>query len=82
MSTSPVQNSDEVSLAAPAPLDRGAVRARLSQLHGRQVRRGRLPESFDTQDFVRTVRFVDRIAVVAEQLGHQPDLSLVGEGWW
>ncbi len=36
----------------------------------------RLHASFDTGDFVTTVNLVDAITVVAEEMGHHPDLDL------
>ena len=36
----------------------------------------RLHASFDTRDFVTTVNLVDAITLVAEEMGHHPDLDL------
>jgi 4a-hydroxytetrahydrobiopterin dehydratase len=67
-----------VSESAPKALSPDDVRAKVADLEGWRVADGKLVKSFDFDDFVSAVRFVDRLADVAEQMGHHPDLNL---GW-
>jgi 4a-hydroxytetrahydrobiopterin dehydratase len=67
-----------VSESAPKALNPDEVRARTADLEGWRVEDGKLVKSFDFDDFVSAVRFVDRLTDVAEQMGHHPDLNV---GW-
>lgn len=57
-------------------LDRAEVEERLNRLHGWSVRDDRLVKTFDFPDFVSAVSFVNRVAQVAEQASHHPDVHL------
>jgi 4a-hydroxytetrahydrobiopterin dehydratase len=52
------------------------VEARLSGLDGWQRKGGEISKSFEHDDFVGSVRFVDRIVGPAEEMNHHPDLEI------
>jgi 4a-hydroxytetrahydrobiopterin dehydratase len=54
------------------------IEPRLAQLNGWSVVGNELERTFDFRDFMGPVGFVNRIAVVAEELNHHPDLEV---GW-
>jgi 4a-hydroxytetrahydrobiopterin dehydratase len=54
-------------------LDAKAVAALLPQVPGWEARDGRLHRAFRFPDFVAAMRFVNRMADVAEAEGHHPD---------
>lgn len=56
------------------PLTSEEISKRLEQIQGWTMQEGKLTKSFDFDDFVGAVRFVDRLTEVAEQQGHHPDL--------
>ena len=51
---------------------------RLRSLHGWEVKQGKLAKEFKFDDFMGAIRFVNRVAPVAESEGHHPDLEV---GW-
>ncbi len=51
---------------------------RLRSLRGWEIKQGKLTKAFTFDDFMGAVRFVDRLAPVAEAEGHHPDLQV---GW-
>ena len=51
------------------------VRA-LSLVPGWRIEGGRLVREFHFADFVGSIAFVDRIAVLAEAAGHHPDIDI------
>lgn len=57
-------------------LDRAEAEERLNRLDGWSVREDHLVKTFEFPDFVSAVSFVNRVALVAEQAGHHPDIHL------
>jgi 4a-hydroxytetrahydrobiopterin dehydratase len=49
---------------------------RLRSLAGWEIKDGKLTKAFTFDGFIGAVRFVDRIAPVAESEGHHPDLHV------
>jgi len=49
---------------------------RLRSLRGWEIKDGKLTKAFTFDDFMGAVRFVDRIAPIAEAEGHHPDLQV------
>ena len=49
---------------------------RLRSLRGWEIKDGKLTKDFTFDDFLGAVRFVDRIAPLAEAEGHHPDLQV------
>jgi 4a-hydroxytetrahydrobiopterin dehydratase len=59
------------------PLTRNAIIPLLSQLDGWDVVNDHhLAKSYEFPDFATALAFVDRIAALAEEQGHHPDLHL------
>jgi len=48
----------------------------LRSLRGWEIKDGKLTKAFTFDDFMGAVRFVDRIAPIAEAEGHHPDLQV------
>ena len=48
----------------------------LGQVHGWELRDGKLVRTFKFGDFREAMRFVDRMAEVAEAEGHHPDFCV------
>jgi 4a-hydroxytetrahydrobiopterin dehydratase len=61
-----------------AKLSRDTVLKRLETLPGWEVNfeRQRLVRSWKMRDFASAMQFLNRVAEIAEQLGHHPDLHL------
>ena len=59
-------------------LSKDEIADRLRSLSGWEIKDGKLNRAFSFDDFMGAVRFVDRIAPVAESEGHHPDLQV---GW-
>lgn len=57
-------------------LDAGQVAALLAEIPGWEVRDERLHRRFTFRDFVTAMRFVNRMAEVAEAEGHHPDFTV------
>ncbi len=57
-------------------LDAAAVAALLPQIPGWNARNDRLHRHFRFRDFVTAMRFVNRMAEVAEDEGHHPDFTV------
>jgi 4a-hydroxytetrahydrobiopterin dehydratase len=57
-------------------LSQDDITKRLRELRGWDVREGKLTKAYTFPDFMGAVRFVDRIAPVAESQGHHPDLQV------
>jgi 4a-hydroxytetrahydrobiopterin dehydratase len=57
-------------------LDGAQIAALLPEVPGWEERDGRLHRRFTFRDFVTTMRFVDRMAEVAESEGHHPDFTV------
>ena len=52
------------------------VEARLAGLEGWKRRGDAIAKTFEHEDFVGSVDFVDRIVGPAEEMGHHPDLEI------
>ena len=52
------------------------IRARLNELEGWEREGDALRREVRTKDFAGSVDFVNRLAPVAEQMNHHPDLSI------
>jgi 4a-hydroxytetrahydrobiopterin dehydratase len=59
---------------APIKLSEEEIAGRLSGLDGWEIKDGKLSKAFEFDDFMGAVDFVNKIARVAEQEGHHPDL--------
>jgi 4a-hydroxytetrahydrobiopterin dehydratase len=59
-------------------LDAAAVAERVQRLAGWTLEDGKLRKSYTFPDFVAALRFVDRLAAVAEAHNHHPDIFV---GW-
>jgi 4a-hydroxytetrahydrobiopterin dehydratase len=57
-------------------LSNDEIADRLRSLRGWEIKDGKLTKAFTLDDFVGAVRFVDRIAPLAESEGHHPDLHV------
>jgi 4a-hydroxytetrahydrobiopterin dehydratase len=60
----------------PRKLGQDEIAERLRSLAGWEVKAGKLTRAFTFDDFMGAVRFVDRLAPVAESQGHHPDLQV------
>jgi 4a-hydroxytetrahydrobiopterin dehydratase len=56
-------------------LDDDAVRAKLADLPGWELRDGALHRQFEFADFPEAFAFMTRVALAAEKLDHHPDWS-------
>jgi 4a-hydroxytetrahydrobiopterin dehydratase len=59
-----------------AALGDSEIESRLSQLSGWERSGDAISKSFDRSDFVGSVRFVDSLVPVAEEMGHHPDVEI------
>lgn len=59
-----------------ALLNEAEIGERLAGLLGWERNGDAIEKSFKREDFVGSVRFVDAIAVPAEEMGHHPDLAI------
>jgi 4a-hydroxytetrahydrobiopterin dehydratase len=48
----------------------------LQQVHGWQAREEKLHKSYTFKDFVQAVKFINRLAEIAEGEGHHPDFCV------
>lgn len=62
---------------ARAKLDEAAVRGRLSELDGWELRGGKLHRELAFPDFVTAFAFMTRVALLAEKADHHPEWSNV-----
>jgi 4a-hydroxytetrahydrobiopterin dehydratase len=53
------------------------VRSALEKLPGWQINGKAIERDFEFKDFKEAMSFVNRIAVVAEEAGHHPDIKIV-----
>ena len=58
------------------PLSAQEVASNLSTLQDWQVQAGELVRTFHFEDFRAAMRFVNRVAEVAEEAGHHPDIDI------
>jgi len=52
------------------------IESRLAELDGWQREGDAIVKEFELDDFVGSVRFVDKLVEPAEDMGHHPDLSI------
>ena len=52
------------------------IESRLKTLAGWQVAAGELVRTFQFKDFVAATAFVNKVAALAEQAGHHPDIDI------
>ena len=57
-------------------LSKDEIADRLGSLRGWEIKDGKLTKAFTLDDFIGAVRFVDRIAPLAEAEAHHPDLQV------
>ncbi|NLE22603.1 MAG: 4a-hydroxytetrahydrobiopterin dehydratase [Actinobacteria bacterium] len=57
-------------------LDHQQIAAALADLDGWEFQDGVLVRTFRFSDFVRAVDFVDRLAAIAEERRHHPDIDI------
>jgi 4a-hydroxytetrahydrobiopterin dehydratase len=57
-------------------LDDDQIEARLAELEGWEREGEAIVKEYKLDDFVGSVRFVDRVVGPAEEMGHHPDLSI------
>jgi 4a-hydroxytetrahydrobiopterin dehydratase len=57
-------------------LDDDQIEARLAELEGWERDGETIVKEYKLDDFVGSVRFVDRVVEPAEEMGHHPDLSI------
>jgi len=57
-------------------LSAAEIASRLSSLTGWQIDKGELVKTFQFEDFVAALRFVNRVGELAEQAGHHPDIDI------
>ena len=57
-------------------LSNDQIAERLRSIRGWEIKDGKLTKAFTFDDFMGAVRFVDRIAPLAESEGHHPDLRV------
>jgi 4a-hydroxytetrahydrobiopterin dehydratase len=57
-------------------LDDDQIEARLAELEGWERDGDTIVKEFEREDFVGSVKFVDRLVEPAEDMGHHPDLSI------
>ena len=58
----------------PSKLSDGEIADRLSRLPAWEIEDGKLSREFQFDDFMGAVDFVNKVARVAEEEGHHPDL--------
>jgi 4a-hydroxytetrahydrobiopterin dehydratase len=59
-----------------AALSDEEITDKLDQLEGWERDGGAITKTFDNDDFVGSVKFVDSLVEPAEEMGHHPDLSI------
>lgn len=63
-------------MAEPTKLSDEEIQSELRNLHGWELRDGRLRKQFTFRTFLRAISFVSSVAYVAESLGHHPDVTI------
>jgi 4a-hydroxytetrahydrobiopterin dehydratase len=59
-----------------SPLSPDQVASHLSALPAWQIEAGELVRTFQFENFLAALGFVNRVAVLAEQAGHHPDIDI------
>ena len=67
---------DSTKLRGVARLDDKEIAAKLDELDGWELDGDAISKTFKLDDFVGSVRFVDKLVEPAEDMGHHPDLSI------
>ena len=57
-------------------LSQTEIELRMKTLEGWQIQAGELVRTFQFKDFVAAMAFVKRVAGLAEQAGHHPDIDI------
>jgi 4a-hydroxytetrahydrobiopterin dehydratase len=57
-------------------LSESEVQSKLAQLPGWQLQDGKLQRTYKFPDFVEAMAFVKRLAFLAEEAGHHPDIDI------
>jgi len=58
------------------PLDHGQIKAQLTRVPGWNQRGNRIRRTFVFDDFMQGIRFLNRVARLAEGMNHHPDISI------
>ena len=58
------------------PLSPQEAQSRLSGLRGWKIEAGELVKTFQFEDFVASLAFVNRVGELAEKAGHHPDIDV------
>jgi 4a-hydroxytetrahydrobiopterin dehydratase len=67
---------DRTKLRTVERLDDDEIAAKLDELDGWERDGDAISRTFKLDDFVGSVRFVDKLVEPAEDMGHHPDLSI------
>ena len=54
------------------------VKAELGKVKGWKLRGKRISRTFVFEDFMQVIRFVNRLAKLAESMNHHPDMAILG----
>ncbi len=63
-------------MVPPAPLSPEEAYQKLAAHPGWIVERGRIYRDFRFENFAAAMRFVNRVAAVAERIGHHPNITI------
>jgi len=63
--------------AEPIPLSMKQIQEAIYHLNGWEIEEGKLEKEFRFVDFKQAKEFIDKLAVLAEQEEHHPDIF-----WW
>lgn len=58
------------------PMSGDEARQRLGELHGWTLKERAIEKTFTFKNFVEAMAFVNRVAAIAEQEGHHPDIAV------
>jgi 4a-hydroxytetrahydrobiopterin dehydratase len=58
------------------PMGEEEAEAMLQKVEGWELRRNKIRKAYRFRDFKESMRFVNRVAELAEEEGHHPDLSI------
>lgn len=57
-------------------LSESNIKQRLKSVRGWRVARGQLKKKYLLEDFVKAMRFVNKVGKLAEEAGHHPDIAI------
>lgn len=63
-------------MTTPTRLTDKEITHQLDGLHGWKLQHGALQRTYQFKDFVEAMAFVNRLAVLAEEAGHHPDIDI------